>query len=188
MATAPLLDTPRLRLEPFGLVHLTARYVSWLNDPDVVRFSEQRHHRHSLESCRAYVASVAESTGYLWAIVAKDTTLGHIGNISAVLDPANALADVAILLGERMVWGRGFGGEAWTAVCRFLLDSGVRKVAAGTLALNHGMLRIMTRAGMHEDGRRVRHYLVNGVATDLVHMALFSDNARDAGAAGSATS
>jgi len=180
MATSRTLETTRLRIEPFSEAHLTDRYVAWLNDPEVVRFSEQRHRNHTTESCRAYLASFDGTPHYFWAIVSRDLTLGHIGNINAYVDLHNRTADLGIIIGELAVWGRGYGSEAWHAVCRFLLgDLRLRKVTAGTLAINAGMLGIMQRIGMRDDGRRIRHHIADGREVDVIHMALFDDD--DAG-------
>jgi ribosomal-protein-alanine N-acetyltransferase len=174
MAQAPTLETPRLRIVPFGEDHLTERYVGWLNDPAVVRYSEQRFRKHTLESCRAYWRSFEETPNFFWAVVAHDAGLGHVGNLNAFIDPRHMVADVGILLGERTVWGQGYGTEAFKAVCDFLLGmGGFRKVTAGTLAVNMGMLAIMRHLGMTEDGHRVRQCLFEGQAVDVVHAALF---------------
>src|SRR5437762_2899726 len=128
MAISRTLESTRLRIEPFSNANLTDRYVAWLNDPEVVRFSQQRHRTHTTETCRAYLASFDRTPHYFWAILSRDSTLGHIGNINAYVDLHNKTADVGIIIGERAVWGRGYGGEAWQAVCRFLLDEGgIRK-------------------------------------------------------------
>ncbi|HXC40619.1 MAG TPA: GNAT family N-acetyltransferase [Burkholderiales bacterium] len=180
--SSPIIETPRLRIEPFRQEHLTARYVAWLNDPEVVRFSEQRHRAHTLESCREYWQSFAGTPHFFWAMVAKEASLGHIGNMNAYVDAPNGVADVGILIGERTSWGRGYGLEAWTAVCRFLLGSGLRKITAGTLATNTGMLTIMDRAGMVEDGRRALQCLWEGSPVDICHRALFADRSGRAAA------
>lgn len=175
MVAPRILATARLRLEPFTDAHITPRYLSWLNDPEVVRFSERRHRRHTADSARTYLAAFQDTPHYFWAIVAIDEALGHIGNITAHVDPENSLADVGILIGQRDVWGRRFGSEAWCAVMAFLADVvGIRKITAGTLATNVGMLQIMRRAGMRDDGVRSRHYIVAGQEVDVVHMAAFS--------------
>lgn len=169
------LETRRLRLETFDVErHLTARYVAWLNDPEIVRYSEQRHRTHSLESCSAYAKSFEGTPNFLWAVVAKDERLGHIGNLNAYVDSRQGLADVGIIIGERAAQGLGLATEAWIAACDHLLrDIGIRKVTAGTLAVNESMLRVIARTGMVEDGRRIRHYSWNGSEIDVVHAALF---------------
>jgi RimJ/RimL family protein N-acetyltransferase len=175
MAISPNIETPRLIIEPFSEKYLTPRYVSWLNDPEVVRYSEQRHRQHTLESCKKYYESFAGTPNFFWAISLKDTEF-HIGNLNAYVDIMNKVADIGILLGEKAAWGKGHGLEAWKAVCDYLLgNGGIRKISAGTLALNAGMLNIMIRSGMVEDGRRFRHYLVEGHEIDLLHYALFAN-------------
>jgi RimJ/RimL family protein N-acetyltransferase len=177
MAASPVLETTRLRIEPFGEGHLSARYVGWLNDPEVVKFSEQRAHAHTLESCRAYAASFAGTPNFFWAVVAKEPAVGHVGNMNAYVDEPNSVADVGILIGERAAQGKGYATEAWVAVCDFLLrTAGLRKVTAGTISVNAPMLRVMERAGMVDDGRRVGQRIWNAQVVDLVHAALFRED------------
>jgi ribosomal-protein-alanine N-acetyltransferase len=176
MAESPVIKTARLRLVPFSEEYLTQRYVSWLNDPEVVRYSEQRYRIHTLESCRAYWQSFEGTPNYFWAIVARDPELGHIGNMNAYVDTTHWVADVGILIGEKKAWGHHYGSEVWRAVCDYLLhQAGMRKVTAGTLAVNTAMLGVMWRTGMVEDGRRVRQCLFEGSEVDVVYAALFRE-------------
>lgn len=174
MAETPIINTDRLSIVPFTEKYLKARYVAWLNDPEVVRFSEQRHHHHTLASCRHYWQSFIDTPNLFWAIVVPDSSLGHIGNINAYVDEKNSLADIGIIIGEKAVWRKGYGLEAWQAVCGYLLDdAGIRKVTAGAMALNEGILQIMKKSGMVPDGRRVGHYILNAVEVDVIFTAVF---------------
>ena len=177
-------ETTRLRIVPFSEAYLTPQYVGWLNDPHVVRFSEQRHRPHTMETCHAYWRSFARTPNHLWAIVARQSEpgnkIGHIGNISVAVDPVNSVADIGIMLGEKGMWNQGYGLEAWSAVCSHLLcGQSLRKITAGTLSVNTAMLGIMRRAGMIEDGRRVNQILFEGQEVDVIHMALFRDKQRE---------
>lgn len=175
MAISEIIATSRLNIVPFEESHLSARYVGWLNNANVVRYSEQRHHVHTLETCRDYWKSFSGTPNYFWAIIARDDA-GHIGNINAYVDEANLVAEVGIMIGETTAWRKGYGLEAWRAACEYLLTTaGMRKVTAGTLAENKGMVRIMQESGMTADGRRIRHYIHEGKETDIIHMALFRD-------------
>jgi len=176
MATAPQLETTLLRLVPFSEKHLVERYVSWLNDPDVVNYSEQRHKHHTIESCREFWLSFEGTPHYYWAI--EETETGrHIGNIDAHIDLPNKVADVAIMIGEKEIWGKGYGSEAWNSVLDHLLGvAGMRKVTAGTMATNQGMLGIMRKAGMTEEGRRRKNHLQDGNEVDLILVARFADD------------
>jgi ribosomal-protein-alanine N-acetyltransferase len=171
-----VIQTKRLRIVPFSEEYLTEQYVNWLNDPEVVRFSENRHRPHTVESCRQYLHSFGGTDNRFWAVLRAEAGLEHIGNMNAYVDKANQLADVGILIGEKSCWGKGYGLEAWLGVCDYLFrQAGMRKVSAGALCTNRSMLSIMHRAGMVEDGRRRRHCMVGEEEVDLVHAAVFRE-------------
>ncbi|MCG3769274.1 MAG: hypothetical protein JW384_00395 [Nitrosomonadaceae bacterium] len=177
MSESPEIATERLSIVSFSEHFLTPQYVHWLNDPDVVRFSMQRHQTHTLETCREYWLSFAGTPHYFWAIVEKEQGLGHIGNINAYINVHDRVADIGILLSGKSVAGRGYGREAWRAVCDYLFKQAeIRKITAGTCTANKPMLALMKATGMAADGRRIRQTIVDGQEMDIVHAALFSDS------------
>jgi RimJ/RimL family protein N-acetyltransferase len=117
------------------------------------------------------VAAIDQRTSHLWAIILKGGD--HIGNISAHRDLPNGTAEVGILLGDATVHGRGYGTEAWRAVCDWLFETGIRKISAGAMTENQPMRRIFEKCGMSEDGIRRGHLLLDGRPRDVVHVALF---------------
>lgn len=176
----PMIQTKRLQLHPFAERHLTPQYLAWLNDSELMRFSEQRYRSHTIESCRSYWLSFAESPNFFWAIEEVEIGLGHIGNMNAYVDVHNGLADLGIVIGEKRGQGCGYALEAWMSVCNFLFqECGVRKISAGTLAVNEPMLRLMRRAGMKDDGIRRSHFIFEGTPVDVIHMAVFKTAARE---------
>lgn len=168
-----VIETERLMLQPFQASFITENYVGWLSDPEVVQFSEQRHTKHTKASCQAYLESFDGTSNYFFAIFTRSDQ-EHIGNINAYVDEQNQVADVGIMIGERSAWGKGYGAEAWRALCEFLFAQGIRKITAGTMAANKGMLKIMEKTGMQEDGRRKAQFLLDGEPVDLVYAALFN--------------
>lgn len=167
------ITTTELCLTPLGSKHITTEYLGWLQDPQLMKFSQQKSRVHTLASCRAYAQNFDHQTRCLWAI---ETTAGsHIGNINAYLTPEHQLADIGILIGSKAA-GRGWGTQAWQGVMQCLFQSyGARKVTGGCLSTHEAMIAIMTRVGMMDDGRRTGHYLHEGEAIDVVHMGMFAD-------------
>ena len=106
MVESSIIETPRLRIIPFSEKYLTPRYIGWLNDPEVVRYSEQHHRSHSLESCSQYWQSFANTPHYFWAITAIDPNIGHIGNMNAHIDKMNSVADSGIDCCHGGYWNR----------------------------------------------------------------------------------
>lgn len=173
--SAPIIAT-RLVLTPFASRHLTSTYVAWLNDPEVVRFSDRSRQRHTLESCARYWRSFDGTPNHFWAIETLGDGKRHIGNLTAHLFPEDGVADLGILIGARDAWGMGFGKEAWRAACAWLFEMpGVRKITAGTLSTNSAMLGLMRATGMSEDGVRRAHRIWHGQVVDVHYRALFRD-------------
>lgn len=168
------IRTERLLITPFTEKHISERYLGWLNDRELMRYSEQRHRLHTRVSALAYLRSFADSPHCFWAIEERREGLGHIGNLNAYVDVPNGVADVGILIGESRARQKGYGLEGWLAVCRFLLTTlGMRKISAGAMAANIPMLKLMRAAGMREDGVRRGHYFLEGREMDIINMALF---------------
>ncbi|MBI5716563.1 MAG: GNAT family N-acetyltransferase [Burkholderiales bacterium] len=182
----PLLQGRRVRLRPFTAADITDTYLAWLNDPEVVRYSNQRFVRHTRESCERYFASFDGPAGsanlFVSLRVAKPDASERgeipVGTLTAYRSLPHGTADVGILLGERAVWGQGIGLEAWRLLTDWLLTTpGLRKLTAGTLACNRAMLTVAERSGMQREGVRRAQEMIDGVPTDIVQFARFAQPA-----------
>lgn len=166
---------PVTRRLTFGPVrnteHDLREIIGWLNNPEVVKYSEQRHQHHTLETQLAYIQSI--SPGDLYLAIYQDGIM--IGTALAAIDLDNMVANVGIMIGCASKWRQGLGYEAWEGVCDHLLKDFtlIRKVEAGCMACNAGMMGICSHYGMMEEGRQDDHFSVNGSYTDLVHWGKF---------------
>jgi ribosomal-protein-alanine N-acetyltransferase len=174
--TSAVIAGERLCLCPFTESDITADYIRWLNDPEVVRFSNQRFRRHDEKSCLAYLRTFADSDNLFLAVhLADDKRL--IGTMTAYVSSHHGTADMGLLIGECGLWGQGFGLEAWTLLLNHLLQvRRLRKITAGTLRCNLGMTRIMERSGMRMEAVRSQQELVDGETQDVLHFAKFREN------------
>ena len=171
------IRTGRLEIIPFDRAHITDKYINWLNDPEVVKFSSQRFRIHTKKTCEEYLETYNNTSNYFWAIIDKANNYGHIGNINAYIDINQNTADLGIIIGEKKVWGKGFGLEAWEVICEFLFnEKSIRKITAGTLSCNKGMLKIAEKSGMKKEGRRLKQEIVRGEEVDVVYFGLFNSN------------
>lgn len=167
------LNGERLSLRSFRQSDITSEYIAWLNDPLVVRFSNQRFRRHDARTCTAYLASFESTDNLFLAIEARD--LGRsVGTMTAYRNRHHGTADLGIMVGDRRVWGRGYGLEAWTLLLDWLLSVClIRKVTCGTLACNLPMRAIAERSGMHLEAARQAQEIVEGENQDVLYFAKF---------------
>ncbi len=166
------IKTRRLAISTFRPEHLRQEYVDWLNDKQLMQYSEQRHHQHSLESCRAYLESFSGSDNFFFAI--EDHAGNMLGTMTVYQDTHNRLADIGILIGPTEAHGKGLGLEAWQTVSDWIINTlSPRKITGGCMASNKAMIKIMEKSGMRPDGVRKNHYLRNGQDEDIIYMARF---------------
>lgn len=158
----------KILLRPFLQSDITAEYTSWLNDPEVVRYSNQRFIRHTQTSCRAYWESFRDTPNLFLSVRTLTDDL-PVGTMTAYVCLPHGTVDIGILIGQKSLWGAGIGQDAWSALLTWLeRQKDVRKITAGTLNINKGMIRIMERSGMQCEAIRSKHEIVGGEICDVL--------------------
>lgn len=160
-------------LAPFSASDIDETYIGWLNDPDVVRFSNQRFLKHDRESSLRYLSSF-EGTNNLFMSARRLSDNCLIGTLSAYVSLPHGTVDVGIMIGDKSSWGMGYGQDAWNTLTNWLLAHvETRKLTAGTLACNYGMIKLMERSDMTLEAVRKAQELVDGRPVDMLHYAKF---------------
>lgn len=165
--------TPRLIVRSFGATDLTDAYVAWLNDPEVVRYSNQRFRRHDHANCAQYLASF-DGTDNLFLSISRAVDGVAIGTMTAYRSRPHGTADLGILIGDRSAWGQGLGQEAWNALLAWLAASpGMRKLTCGMVDCNLAMRRLAERSSMALEATRRAQEVVDGQPRDILYFARF---------------
>jgi ribosomal-protein-alanine N-acetyltransferase len=144
-------------------------YARWMNDPDVVRYTESRFASHGVEELRRYVAAVRRDPDALFlAMIAP--RVGHIGNIKlGPIDRAHATGDIGLLIGEKEWWGKGCASEAIRLISdHAFVALGLEKLTAGVYAPNVGCIKAFERAGFEREGVQRGRARFEGGRVDVV--------------------
>jgi len=160
----PALRSLRLILHPYTPMLVSEEHVSWLNDKDLMRYSEQRHKRHDLYSQQIYAGGY-DGNRNLWLLRCNGV---DIGTISAYTDNDNSRANLGVLIGKREYQGQGLAAEAWTAVIDWLFDNGFHKVECGCREDNAMMRRLAVTTGMTLEAEIPGHFKVGDEFKGLV--------------------
>lgn len=163
------LSGKSVTLRTFTAANITPAYLTWLNHPELMKYSNQRFRRHDEASCHNYLASFEGSDNLFLAIYDEEH---YVGTMTAYVSSPHQSADMGLLIGAQCQ-GRGLGKDAWATLMAHLFANGMRKIGAGTLRCNTAMLRVMQGSGMQPDGVRVAHELIDGQPQDILHYAKF---------------
>ncbi len=137
-------------LRIFDTDQIHEKYIDWLNDPIVNRFSQRG---------RGRPTGKKDAENYLSNLKADEVVLGiyvephgHVGNVKyGPIDWANSLADISIMIGEPAVWGSNVGSEAVYLVSKYMFETlGLNRVEAGSN--NPAFLRLVEKLGWRVEG------------------------------------
>ena len=154
--------------------HITSEYISWLNDEEIVKHSNQRFFKHDAHSSATYLSSFTNTSNLFLAVINQSSNK-MIGTMTAYIDENHNTADLGILIGEKSTWGNGFGFYSWSLLLEWLLEhQKIRKVTAGTNSENIGMLKIFQKSNMSHECTRKAQELINGKETDIYLFCRFN--------------
>ncbi len=130
--------------------------VGWLNDPEVIKFSEQRLMKHTEATQWEYFTFLMDDPDRsYWTICLHgdpesddDGRYRLIGSITADFNKRNDAANLGIMIGDKSCWGHGYGIEAMAAIINHLSGEGVRRFEIGTMKENERMIKLATACGM----------------------------------------
>lgn len=105
------LNSKRLILKPFHRQYITQKYVDWLNDKDIQKFTKKRPYQ-TIKLCIKFLDEQNLNNNIFFGVFLKNKEQEHIGNILADTDYINSRSNLTILIGEKKYWGLGCGLEA----------------------------------------------------------------------------
>lgn len=137
-------------------------YLKWLLDPEVVKYTEQRWYKQSLESITSYVKAMHESdTDFLRGIFYEGAMVGTC-KVGAV-NWHHRTGQISFLLGEKNVWGRGIGSFVVGTLVRFAFgELNLKKLTAGVYESNISSQRVFEKNGFKIEGK-----LLSQIETDM---------------------
>lgn len=170
-----VLRGQRVVLVEFANDHIDDEYLSWLSDPVLMQFSQQRSSVHTKKSAKEYRQTVVDSGGLMFSITELASGL-RVGTLVIRRDCSHGIYDLGLLVGRAAYRRAGLGLDAWSTAVRWSLNEArARKVTGGTVLENVAMIRIMERSGMERECVRQKHLVLAGMPRDVVYYAAFSD-------------
>lgn len=111
------------------------------------------------------------------AVFVAETPMGLVGRLSIARDSnpvSHHVAELGLMvsLGERR---RGIGTALMEEAAKWARSSGVTKLELHVFPHNEPAIALYRKLGFAEEGRRLRHYRVEGGYVDAILMALYLD-------------
>ena len=168
-------SSQKMMLKEIQPIDVTSKYVDWMNDPEVVFFTEQKYFNHDSDTVMQFVNQQWQSeNNFLFGIFVNDS---HIGNIK--LGPINWYhknATLSYIIGDKNYWGQGLAICAIEAAVDFgFNDIKLEKIWAASFCENIASIKALERNGFVIEGRLNKQLTLDGKRTDQVFLGKVSN-------------
>lgn len=171
---APFAEGSLVFLRPLERADLNERYLNWLNDPEVTRYTEAGTFPSSAEDLDNYYRSVTSSRNDVILAVIDQKSGEHVGNVK--LGPIHWVhrsATFGILIGEKDSWGKGIGLEATRLMVEYGFDHlNLHRIDLGVFAEHKAAVHCYEKAGFKVEGRMREDLFQGGEYKDRLWMGL----------------
>jgi [ribosomal protein S5]-alanine N-acetyltransferase len=161
-------------LRPLERTDLNDRYLSWLNDPEVTRYTETGIFPSTAEDLENYYRGITSSKSDVMLAVVDKKSGQHIGNVK--LGPIHWVhrrATFGILIGEKEFWGKGVGLEATRLMVEYGFNRlNLHRIELGVFADHEAAVRCYKKAGFKVEGRMRESLFREGHYKDGLRMGL----------------
>ena len=139
--------TKRLVISHFEASDINESYLSWLNDSNFMKYSEQKYHHHDRVTAENYLDSFDFKNSYLLALKYEKQLIGT-ATVYLRFYRGRAIGNLGLLIGKQFT-KKNFGLEAWVAIKNMVgRDQLPITIFAGTKKENLAMNRIAVNSGM----------------------------------------
>ncbi len=163
-----------VRLRPLERSDLNERYLGWLNDPEVTRYTETGTFPSTAEDLENYYRSVSSSKNDVILAIVEKKTDQHVGNVK--LGPIHWIhrtATLGILIGEKKSWGKGIGLEATRLTVEYGFGRlNLNRIDLGVFAEHEAAVRCYEKIGFKVEGRMRQDLFQGGEYKDRLWMGL----------------
>lgn len=153
-------------------------YPGWLNDELVCQGTSHYVYPYSKIKALEYIHFANKTKeALILAIVLKEDNI-HIGNIALQnINGTYRSADLAILLGDKTYWGKGYGLEAGSLLIKHgFIALNLNRIACATFESNEGMKKLAFALGMQQEGIRKNAAYKNGRYIDIIEFGLLREH------------
>lgn len=169
------IETKNLLLEPIQLKHISERYLSWINDKEVIKFLEITKKYDKTELTNYINKIIKDKNGFMWAIIIKKNNL-HVGNIRIhSIDKKNKFCHYGIMIGDKNYWGKGIAFEATNSIFEFCFTNlRLRKIYLFVSEKNGSAVKLYKKLGFEIEGILKRHLKFENDYCDSILMAKYN--------------
>lgn len=170
------VEGERVRLVPLDLQLHLDNYMRWLNDPDVTRYLGMYLPVSRLSEKAFFERTARTDDSIIWAV--HDENDRHIGGTGLHnINWRSRSAVSGIVIGDKSVWGRGYGTEVMLVRTRWAFEElGLHRIESECFIENDASAKCLERAGYSRIGIARQKRWRNGVWHDCIQWEILDED------------
>ena len=145
----------KIILEKINESHANKKYLKWLNDKEVTKYTELRHKETKLKDIVSFIKKTKDSKNTFIYGIFLNNKKNHIGNIT--LGPINSIhksAEIGFFIGEKKFWNKGVMS---VVIKKIILISKtkfkLKKLLGGCYEINHASKNLFLKNRFKLEGK-----------------------------------
>jgi RimJ/RimL family protein N-acetyltransferase len=167
------MNLNKIKLVELTAKHYSDRYLQWMNDPDITKFTEQKYIKHKKKDIINYIKEKKRSdTEFLYGIFYEKKI--HLGNIK--IGPINKMhltAPISYFLGETKYRNQGIISAAIKKIIKLAkYKFKLKKLYAGFYKENIGSKKVLKKNNFKFEGKFKAQLKIRKKRTDHIFYGL----------------
>jgi RimJ/RimL family protein N-acetyltransferase len=163
------MNYKKIELKKIDIRHITKKYLNWMNDREVVKFTEQKYKKTTYNDIKKYIINTNKSkNNFIFGIFVDKI---HIGNVKiSSINFNHKTAEIAYIIGDKSFWNKGIGGKAISLILKIAKKKyKIKKILAGVYSQNKSSISVLIKNGFKREavfksqvvfeGKRISSYI-----------------------------
>jgi ribosomal-protein-alanine N-acetyltransferase len=143
----PSSSKGKIILKKISSKNISLDYIKWMNDPEVVQFTEQKYKKHTRKNIGLFLKKIKKDNfSEIYGIFYVKILIGtiKIGNINNL----HKTAEISYIIGNKKFWNKGIATIVVKKICDYIFKNlKLKKILAGTYGVAKSSQRILIKNG-----------------------------------------
>ena len=142
----------KIVLKKISSKNISLDYVKWMNDPEVVQFTEQKYKKHTRKNISFFLKETnKDNFSEIYGIFFEKLLIGtiKIGKINKI----HKTAEISYIIGNKKFWNKGVATIVVKKICGYIFKKlKLKKIIAGTYSVAKSSQKILIKNNFKLEG------------------------------------
>jgi [ribosomal protein S5]-alanine N-acetyltransferase len=142
----------KIVLKKISSKNISLDYIKWMNDPEVVQFTEQKYKKHTRKNISFFLKETnKDNFSEIYGIFFEKLLIGtiKIGKINKI----HKTAEISYIIGNKKFWNKGIATIVVKKICGYIFKKlKFKKIIAGTYSVAKSSQKILIKNNFKLEG------------------------------------